>query len=127
MPIGRSLGVRARDPAYHELRSLTSKGGSMAVLYVYESPNAPIDMYDRVRAEIDAEGTPDGAICHVACKRDGGGLYVIEVWENEQAHDAFSDALQDRIRKIGGPPRPEPLKKLPVYNMVIAEETAGTY
>jgi hypothetical protein len=99
----------------------------MAVLYVYESPNAQIDVYDRVKAEIDAEGVPEGALCHVACKRDGGGLFIVEVWENEEAHDEFNDKLQDRIRKIGGPPGSEPLQKLPVYNMVMAEETAGIY
>ena len=98
----------------------------MAVLYIFESPQARLDVYDRVRAEVDAEGIPEGAICHVACKRDGGGLFVMEVWESEEAHDEFNEEVQERIRKAGGAPRPEP-KKMPVYNMVFSEETAGIY
>lgn len=98
----------------------------MAVLYIYESPQARLDVYDRVRAEVDAEGIPEGAICHVACKRDGGGLFVVEVWESEEAHDEFNEEVQERIRKAGGPARPEP-RKMPVHNMVFADETADVY
>jgi hypothetical protein len=98
----------------------------MAVLYIYESPEAKIDVYDRVRAEVDAEGIPDGAIAHVACKRDGGGLLVAEVWDSEEAHDEFEDELQNRIKRAGGPGRPTP-RKLQVYNMVFSEETADIY
>lgn len=98
----------------------------MAVLYMYESPNASIDVYDRLRAEIDEEGIPEGGICHVACKREGGGLVVVEVWESEKAHDEFDIELRDRIKRAGGPPRPEP-RKLNVYNMMLAEEAAEVY
>lgn len=98
----------------------------MAVLYVYESPNASIDVYDRLRTEIDEEGIPEGGIAHVACKREDGGLFVVEVWESEEAHDEFDIEIRDRIRKAGGPARPEP-RKLPVYNMILAEETADVY
>jgi hypothetical protein len=98
----------------------------MAVLYIYESANAPIQAYDRVAAEIDDEGMPDGAIAHVACTRDGTGLVVVEVWESEEAHDEFEEILRERIKLAGGPARPEP-RKLPVYNMVFAEETAGMF
>jgi hypothetical protein len=98
----------------------------MAVLYIYESPDARVDIYDRLRAEIDEEGVPDGGIAHVACKREGGGLLVVEVWESEEAHDEFDVELRDRIKKAGGPPRVEP-RKLPVYNMVVAEEAAEVY
>jgi hypothetical protein len=94
----------------------------MAVLYIYESPDARVDLYDRVRTQIEADGDPEGLIAHVACKRDGGGLLVTEVWETEAAHDRFNAELQEMIRAAGGPPRPTP-RKLPVHNMILAEET----
>lgn len=100
----------------------------MAVLYIYEIPDASIDVYDRVRAQVDEEGIPDGSISHVACKRDDGGLVVVEVWESQALHDEFNAELRERIKKAGGPAsaRTQP-RILPVYNMVLAEETADIF
>ncbi len=57
----------------------------MGVLYIYESPHASIDVYDRLSAELLAKGSPEGQLYHVACKRDGGGLLITEVWESDDA------------------------------------------
>ena len=100
----------------------------MAVLYIYEIPDASIAVYDRVRAQVDEEGNPEGAISHVACKREGGGLLVVEVWESEELHDEFNTEVRERIKQAGGPANARSeARKLPVYNMVFGEETAGIY
>ena len=98
----------------------------MAVLYMYETPNASIDVYDRVSEQIADEGLADGVVAHFACRREGGGMLVIEVWETEEAHDEFDAILNERIRRAGGAGRAEP-RKLPVHNMMFAEETASIY
>ncbi|HET7815095.1 MAG TPA: hypothetical protein VFL13_12060 [Candidatus Baltobacteraceae bacterium] len=96
----------------------------MAILYVYESDRADLDVYDRINSQITQ--VPDGAICHVACERDGGGLFVVEVWESEEKQDRWNAFIQEKIVANGGPPRPEP-RKLPVHNMRFGNtETAGT-
>jgi heme-degrading monooxygenase HmoA len=97
----------------------------MAVLYIYESPDATLDVYDRVSEQIRTQGVPPGALSHVACPRDGGGLVVVEVWETEEAHDRFAAALEQRIAEAGGPQRPRP-RKLPVHHMMTAEKTTTT-
>lgn len=92
----------------------------MAVLYVYESPQASIEVYDRVSSELLTKGTPEGMLSHVACKRDEGGLFVTEVWESEAAHDRFEPIRREKIVQVGGPPRPTP-RKFAVHNIVSPE------
>jgi hypothetical protein len=98
----------------------------MAVLYVYENPEARIDVYDRLRDEMEDEPTPEGAILHVACRREGGGLVMVEIWDTEEDHDRFEDDLRERVRKAGGTQRTE-MQRLQVYNMIYAEEMANMY
>lgn len=93
----------------------------MAVLYIYESPQAAIDVYDRVSSELLAKGSPEGQLYHVACKRDGGGLLITEVWESEAAHDRFDPIRSEKVAQAGGPPRPAP-RKFIVHKMVSAGE-----
>jgi hypothetical protein len=95
----------------------------MATLYVWESPQATLDMYDRVNASI--ERPPEGSLCHFACERDGGGLLVIEVWENEEAQDRWNNVVQEKIKAAGGPGRPEP-RKYRVHNMRLRDEETAS-
>ncbi len=92
----------------------------MPVLYIYESPQASIDLYDRVSSELLAKGPPEGQLYHVACKREGGGLLITEVWESEGAHDRFEPIRAQKIAQEGGPQRPAP-RKLEIHNMVSRE------
>lgn len=95
----------------------------MAVLYIYESPQASIDIYDRLSSELLAQGIPNGAMYHVACKREEGGIVVTEIWESEEAHDRFDTIRREKIAQAGAPPRPAP-RKLQVHNMVSAKKPA---
>lgn len=91
----------------------------MPFLYVYESPEATLEMYDRVNAAI--EQPPEGSIFHVACERDGGGLFVVEAWQDEESQERWSRTLQEKISSAGGPRRPEP-RKYRVHNMRFKDE-----
>lgn len=86
----------------------------MPVLYVFESPQAKLEMYDRVNASIDRP--PEGSIFHVACEREGGGLFVVEAWESEEAQERWNRTVQEKIASAGGPARPQP-RKYRVHNM----------
>jgi len=91
----------------------------MAVLYVRESPEASLETYDRISSQVKSEGLPQGALYHVACKREGGGLFVVEVWENEAAQDRWSEEIDRRVAAAGAPKRPAP-RKLQVHHVLAA-------
>jgi len=87
----------------------------MAILCVFDNPNATTDLYDRVSSKIGDE-VPEGGIVHVACKREGGGLFVVECWESEDAFQKWSQRIDKEIQAAGGPPRVQP-KKYQVHNI----------
>ncbi|GAC1585687.1 MAG: hypothetical protein NVS3B7_20640 [Candidatus Elarobacter sp.] len=93
----------------------------MALLYIYDSPQGSLEIYDRVHAQVRTEGAPAGRISHIASAREGGGIVVVEVWEDERAHDAWDEKLRQKIVAAGGPPRAKP-RKMIVHNMVSASK-----
>ena len=94
----------------------------MAILYIFENPAASTEIYDKVRARFENEPDfpPKGCLHHVATERDGGGLLVAEVWEDEASQGRWSERLNKVIAELGGPPRPAP-RKHRVHNMQSAE------
>jgi quinol monooxygenase YgiN len=60
----------------------------MAVALLAEIPGLTRDQYQRVVAAVNEAGTPSGALMHAAGPIDGG-YRVIEVWDSQQAADAF--------------------------------------
>jgi hypothetical protein len=95
----------------------------MATLYVFESEQAPLDVYDRINSQI--QQPPEGLLCHIASVKDGGGLIVFEVWQSEEQQDRWDAQIQQRISAAGGPPRPAP-RKYRVHNMRFGDtQTAG--
>ncbi len=87
----------------------------MAVLYLRESPQMDLKMYDRISSQVRSEGMPAGLIHHYACEGDKGGLVVVEIWESEEAQDKWSEELNKKITAAGAPPRPTP-RKMTVHN-----------
>lgn len=88
----------------------------MALLYVVENPQATLELYDKVRARLKDEGMAHGSVLHVAAKREGGGLLVMEVWESEAARNQWSEKVDKIIAELGGPKRPQP-QKYEVHNI----------
>jgi quinol monooxygenase YgiN len=69
------------------------------VAFVFEASGLTQDEYDRIMAELaeksGGDWTPAGALAHLAGPIDGGRWRVIDVWESEDAANAFygSDAF----------------------------------
>ena len=97
----------------------------MAVLYITENPQASTELYDKVRDRLKDEPMPSGSVFHVAAKREGGGLMVIEVWDSEAARNQWSPTVDKAIAELGGPKRNEP-KKYEVHNIITRETVSRT-
>lgn len=97
----------------------------MAVLYIVDNPSASTELYDKVRARLKDEGQPSGALYHIAAKREGGGLIVVEVWESEEARERWSPKVDKAISELGGPARPKP-QKYQIHNILSAETMSRT-
>jgi len=72
------------------------------------------DEYDQVNEKIDPEGNPpEGLIIHVG-SITGSGVKVIDVWESEDAFNAFREsrlgpAVAEVMGETAGPPNIEVL------------------
>lgn len=97
----------------------------MAVLYIVENPQTTTEFYDKVRARLKDEGAPRGGIFHVAAKREGGGLLVVEVWESEHDREQWGQKVDKAIAELGGPKRPKPTKHQ-VHNLLTPEMMSRT-
>lgn len=70
--------------------------------FVQDTPDATLDEYDRVTAELGDEA-PEGLIVHVAGPH-GSGFRIMDVWESEEAFMRFRDQrLGPAIVKVIGP------------------------
>jgi heme-degrading monooxygenase HmoA len=97
----------------------------VAVLYIVENPGVTTEFYDKVRDRLKDQGVPRGGVFHVAAKREGGGIVVVEVWESEAAREQWSQQVDKAIAELGGQKRPPPKKYL-VHNLISAETVART-
>ena len=63
----------------------------MAVVMEMLWKEASLDQYDQAREAVAWEtDVPDGAIFHVAWM-GGDGFHVVDVWESEEAFNAFAE------------------------------------
>jgi quinol monooxygenase YgiN len=60
----------------------------MAVAMLAEIPGLTREQYQRVVTAVNKAGTPSGALVHAAGPVDDG-YRVIEVWDSQEAADAF--------------------------------------
>lgn len=60
----------------------------MAVAMLFEVPELTREQYERVMTEVHKAGTPSGSLFHGAGPIENGYRFV-EVWESQQAADAF--------------------------------------
>ncbi len=60
----------------------------MAVALLAEIPGLTRDRYERVVTAVNKTGTPSGALLHAAGPIEDG-YRVIEIWDSQQAADAF--------------------------------------
>ena len=65
------------------------------VLIQLDFPNASIQQYDQVWADLRAAGYehPKGLHFHVGASRQNGGLVVVDVWDSEEDFMNFGKVL----------------------------------
>jgi hypothetical protein len=97
----------------------------MAVLYIVENPQATTELYDKVRDRLKDEEAPHGGLFHVAAKREGGGLLVVEVWESEADRERWAQKVDKAIEELGGPKRSQP-RVCEVHSIRTAEAMTRT-
>jgi hypothetical protein len=80
----------------------------MAELLVLEFDNVDEATYTRVNAELGldphtgAGAWPEGLVSHVAGVTDDGHVYVVEVWESQQAQADFMESRLGPALGAGG-------------------------
>ena len=89
----------------------------MAITAVFELSEMTQQQYDQVVRNLDANGlgAPDGRLHHVA-SASGNGLFIVDVWESEEALGKFSEGLIPIIVAAGATPV-EP-RILQVHNII---------
>jgi hypothetical protein len=74
----------------------------MPIVMSLEWPDTTLEDYDRVMEllQLDAR-TPDGGVLHV-CGADGGTIRILDIWESEDAWNAFRDGrLMPALHQAG--------------------------
>ena len=71
------------------------------VVVQFNFPHASLQQYDGVWDDLRASGNahPKGLISHVGAPTPDGGLLVVDVWESEEAFNAFGKTLMPLIAK----------------------------
>ena len=77
----------------------------MAIGIYFGNGNFPADKYDEVITRLDAAGAaaPQGRSYHVAMEVDGK-INVFDVWESQEAFDAFGATLMPILTEAGVDP-----------------------
>lgn len=77
----------------------------MAIGIYFTGGDFPADAYDEgVRKLQEAgAGAPDGRLYHVALETDGQ-ISVFDVWESQEAFDAFGETLMPIMEGLGANP-----------------------
>jgi hypothetical protein len=77
----------------------------MAIGIYFEGGQFPADQYDEGlrRLEAAGAGAPQGRIFHVALETDGE-VNVFDVWESQEAFDAFGATLMPILEGLGVDP-----------------------
>jgi len=89
----------------------------MAIGVYFHPGSMTTQQYDQVISELDAagEGRPAGRIYHT-CFGPDDNVMVFDVWESEQAFQAFGAVLMPILAKLGldaGDP-----DVMPIHNMI---------
>ncbi len=89
----------------------------MAVSLYFGSGTFSADQYDEAIKQLEAAGAaaPAGRLHHVAFESDAN-IRVFDVWESEEAFEAFGATLMPILTKLGADPG-QPMVA-PVHNII---------
>ncbi len=88
----------------------------MAVIMILEVPGATVEQYEKVNEHLGMESAADapaGLIRHTCAVTDDG-LLICDVWESQEALDAFFHAQLGAAIAASGMPQAQP-RVLPVH------------
>jgi quinol monooxygenase YgiN len=92
----------------------------MAIAVVSDYPGAQLDQYDQVLAALGHEpggAGPAGLLFHWATKK-GDGVRTVEVWQDREAHDAYTQRVAPAAADAGITQEPE-RAFIPVHNHLL--------
>ena len=74
----------------------------MAVVQIHELPGMTRNLYEQAMRELNLSGPPPGSHLHASGSMEGGWR-IVEVWESEEAANAFygSELFQRMAGSIG--------------------------
>jgi hypothetical protein len=81
----------------------------MALAFLFTPPSMTAEQYDEVIRQLETAGagTPAGRRYHV-CFGTGAHLRVLDVWESQEAFNAFGPTLMPILQQVGvDPGQPE--------------------
>jgi hypothetical protein len=89
----------------------------MAIGIYFEDSKFSTDQYDEAIGQLEAAGagSPQGRLYHVALENKGE-INVFDVWESQEAFDAFGATLMPILQGLGADPG-KPVSA-PVYNEI---------
>ena len=74
----------------------------MATAYVIEIPGMTPEQGAAIIREMGLSSPPDGQVLHIEGPMDGGGMRIVDVWESQEAFDAFiGSRLAPAFQKVG--------------------------
>jgi hypothetical protein len=88
----------------------------MAIGTYFADSDFPADKYAEALGRLEAAGVgaPAGRTFHVALETDGK-INVFDIWESQEAFDAFGATLMPILTELGvdpGPPAPMPVRNV---------------
>lgn len=92
----------------------------MAIGIYFGNSDFPAEKYDEAISRLDAAGAgaPQGRSYHVAMEVDGK-INVFDVWESQEAFDAFGATLMPILTELGvDPGEPMPMR---VHNAIVGQ------
>src|SRR4051794_35017029 len=91
----------------------------MSIAVISEFPGATLEQYEAAGSAMDVQANPPAGILFHAAGVGEGVLRLIEVWESQEALDAFvRDRQAAALRQVGAPePR---ISTWPVHTAVAA-------
>ena len=88
----------------------------MPVAFIMDFPGATLEQYDEVMQRMGLDGElPDGAIFHAAAA-NGDDLRVVDVWETDEAFQAFAESNIGPHSAAVGVEQPA-VQRVPVHNL----------
>jgi len=103
-PALEGAGIPESQPRIHPVHNHLQGAGEPGVLIMIEVEDTPIDVYDKMAAEVpEHTGDTSTGPWHMhAVATDGNGFVVADIWPSEEAFGAFAQERLDPVAQKHG-------------------------